>query len=277
MKRQVVQTFLNLCGISGLALIDDRTRPFFCGLDSSLNMNQQEALSHGIQQVIKTTPAGFDTFSFRFSEHLAHIYKLDKGVILLVLTSDQMELNEYLHAVDELKATLAEDLHDAVATFRLLAGCVTMKNGEVLSDQIAPVPAEGPVTASATPTISPTTVPTVGVVCGDVLAAINHLSDFATQYLGKIIVANTWKLSRPPQPWLENFEVQRSGHFKLAIAGSTLETQALTEAEQQWIKDWVQSFIERCGKTIRDFPKIVVTKGLDPQQRQLLLKQDIPL
>lgn len=55
MKQEVVQNFLDLPGIMGVALMDGRSRPFFCGIDQFLNFQQKEALAQGIRQVIETT------------------------------------------------------------------------------------------------------------------------------------------------------------------------------------------------------------------------------
>jgi len=264
MKRQVVQTFLNLPGVQGLALMDGRTRPFYCGLDQNLDINQQEVLSQGIQQVIKTTPAEFDNFAFRFSHHLAHIYKLEGEVVLLVLTDAQLELVDYAQAVGELKRTLVEDLHDAVATLRLLAGCVT-RGGRSSAASNAPPEA-------AAPTETPPAPSTPSVCYGDVLEAVNHLSDIATKYLGKIMVANTWKSARPKHPWTERFEVQRNAHLALSAEHSALVSRPLSSEEQGWLQDWVAAFVRRCSFTIRDFSKVLSTDGLPPDQHSLLFK-----
>ncbi len=126
MQREVVQDFLNLPGIEGVALVDGRSRPYFCGVDQTLNFQQKEALAQGIQQVVETTPPDFEFFEFQFTGHQVYIYKLDHGVILLVLTSDQLIYPAYVRAVEKLKLELQDDITNAIATFRLLAGNITL-------------------------------------------------------------------------------------------------------------------------------------------------------
>lgn len=269
MKRQVIQNVLNLPGISGMALIDGRNRPFFFGPDISLNSHQQDALAQGIQQVVDTTPAHFDTFSFRFANQLTHIYKLDQGLILLVLVTDQMPLADYRTAIGQLKATLIEAPHNAVPTFRLLAGCVTLGSSasavEPTTTGISPAGESQPApVASKQGTLAPDHQ--------EVIAALNHLSDSAIQYLGKTIVINTWKQSRPPHPWLEQFEVQRDGRFTAATAVTKGQT-PLTAEQQQWVKDWVTAFMGRGGRTIRNFQTLASSR-LTAQEQALLL--DLP-
>ncbi len=276
MKRQVIQNVLDLPGISGMALIDGRNRPFFFGQDISLNSQQQDALAQGIQQVVETTPAHFKTLTFRFTSQLTHIYKLEQGLILLVLVGDQLALTEYRIAIDQLKAALVEAPQNAVPTFRLLAGCVTLSNQATPPD--APPPQSptppgdnaadppGPETSAAKPgTLSPGSQE---VDYQDILAAMNHLSDGAVQYLGKTIVLNTWKQARPAHPWLEQFELQKDGHFIVKQSGQP----PLTAEQQQWVKDWVTSFLGRGGKTFRNFQALVSSQALTPAEQQLLLE-----
>ncbi|MEA5450552.1 hypothetical protein VB780_18380 [Leptolyngbya sp. CCNP1308] len=259
MKRQVIQNVLNLPGISGMALIDGRNRPFFFGPDISLNSQQQDALAQGIQQVVETTPAHFDTFTFRFAHQLAHIYKLDQGLILLVLINDQMPLTDYRTAIGQLKATLVEAPHNAVPTFRLLAGCVTLGSSVGAAEIPAAEAPQAEPAASNRGTLTPS--------CREVIESLNHLSEGATQYLGTTMVINTWKQSRPAHPWLEQFEVQKDGHFTVA-ANSEI---SLTAEQHQWVKDWVTAFLGRGGRTIRNFQTLVAGQTLTPQEQLLLL------
>ena len=126
MNQEVIQNFLNLPGIVGVALMDGRSRPYFCGVDQTLNFQQKEALAQGILQVVETIPEGFESFEFQFAEHQVHIYKLDPGTVLLVLTHSDLVYSDYLQTIKNLKAVLREDIANGIAVFRLLAGQVTL-------------------------------------------------------------------------------------------------------------------------------------------------------
>jgi hypothetical protein len=106
------------------------------------------------------------------------------------------------------------------------------------------------------------------VSCEAVIEALNHLSDGAVQYLGKTIVISTWKQSRPAHLWLEQFELQKDGHF---IVQQDRQT-PLTAEQQRWIKDWVASFLGRGGRTFRNFQALVSSQALTPAEQQLLLE-----
>ncbi|MEB3337817.1 MAG: hypothetical protein VKJ46_10165 [Leptolyngbyaceae bacterium] len=317
MKREVVRDFLNLPGIAGVALMDGRSRPYFCGVDQSLNFQQKEALTQGIRQVVETTPEDFESFEFQFSSHLVYIYKLDQGMILLVLAQSGLVLTEYLPAIEQVKQGLQEDVAKAISTFRLLASEVTgshsfwkppappplpkplnspdpnsVLNGSkrlppdilvapgVSSEAQEPVPP--PASTTPPPTPEPTVVATQQAVAQqavaqqavdlkELLAALNHLSQFTTQYLGTAVISNYWKSSRPNHEWLNNFQIDRAAQFTYATSDAQSLTQPLNAQQHQWLQEWVAVFIQRCAKVIRDFPTIVTGGALDERQKAILL------
>lgn len=280
MKREVVQDFLNLPGIAGVALMDGRSRPFFLGLDQTLNFQQKQALAQGIQQVIETTPSGFESFEFQFIGHNIYIYKLDQGTILLVLTNEHLDIANYLQTVSKLKIALQSDIKQAVATFRILAGSMTLPGQNYWQSSPAPIPTDSPPIATAPPKAltapspasnsQPVSLATPSLQ--ELLAALNHLSQSATQYLGKTMVVNYWKSSRPNAAWLEQFQIDRAAMITFE-AGSAVQQRPLDAQELQWLQEWVSAFVNRCGTVIRDFPTLVEQKVLDERQRQMLLSR----
>ena len=263
MKPGVIQDFLNLPGIAGIALMDRRSRPYFCGIDQSLNFQQKEALAQGILQVIETIPAGFESFEFQFTQQRVHIYKLDRGIILLVLTQENLVFSDYQKAIQNLTLALDEETVGAIAMMRQTAGNTLSSRDyrkplaslELSSVRNSP-PEPQPTPSRATLT--------------DLLVALNHLSQFTSQYLGTHVIVNYWKTTRPSEEWLTQFQVDRSAHFSLDVPDHNL-LHTLTQQEQEWTQDWVSAFMLRCARVIRDFPAIVEQKALNPHQKALLL------
>ena len=284
MKREAVQDFLNLPGIVGVALMDGRSRPYFCGVDQTLNFQQKEALAQGIQQVIDTTPANFKFFEFQFSGHQVYIYKLDHGIILLVLAASTLAYETYVETVGRLKAELQEDIANTIATFRLLAGNTTLSGQNYWKrppDPVSTIPNKRldvapesspsqPSPPPSKPPSIPSPLPSPAPTLKETLAAMNELSKFTTQYLGATVVTNYWKTTRPTIDWLNQFEVERSA--QLNASNQIPPTAELTSEQQQWIQDWVDAFIQRCAKVIRDFPKSVRQK-LNAHQKLLLFNE----
>jgi hypothetical protein len=282
MKREVVQDFLNLPGIEGVALLDGRSRPYFYGVDRALNFQQKEALAQGIQQVIDTTPSDFEFFEFQFSGHQVYIYKLNHGVIFLVLATSELVYTTFAEVIERFKAELQDvDIVNAITTFRLLAGSTTLSGQHYWKHPSDKPPAlPSPVSSASTAGIPATDNAPIGlqpqsaspsVYLKDVLAALNQLSQFTTQYLGPTVVTNYWKTTRPAIDWLNHFQVERSAQITLTAPLSPDAALAITAEQHQWLRQWVAAFIGRCSKVIRDFPKTVRQSTLSDRQKFLLL------
>jgi hypothetical protein len=100
----------------------------------------------------------------------------------------------------------------------------------------------------------------------EVLAALNKLSNFTTQYLGKVVVTNYWKSSRPDSSWLAEFEIDRSGQ----ISHPKQAAIACNSEQLQQIQSWVAAYVKRCKQVIRNFDQMLEQDCLDSRQNQIL-------
>jgi hypothetical protein len=255
MKQEVIQNFLKLPGIMGVALICGQSRPYFYGFEHLLNFQQREALAQGIRQVIETMPPDFDRFEFQFNAQLIHLHRLAHGTILIALISDLPA--DYPKIMTRLKSELQDNVPEAVALFRHLAGTTRLPN---LAEQSKQAIESLPQNALPVPPAVP---------LGDLLAALNQLSQFGTQYLGAGVVANNWQAVRPNQGWLSQFQIDRKA--KISFSGQIDRTTLASLEQQQQIQQWTLAFVDRCGKVIRTFPKNVRQKALNDAQQALLL------
>jgi hypothetical protein len=124
MSREVIQDFLNLAGVVGIALTNRRMRPYFYGLDAVLDRTKQ-ALGQGVLQVVENIPEGFESFEFHFAGHIVFIYKLTHGLVLLVLTDSDLQPVDYKRGIAKIKYLIETDTYNTVAYFKLLLGSVT--------------------------------------------------------------------------------------------------------------------------------------------------------
>jgi hypothetical protein len=247
MKQEGIRDFLNLPGIVSVALMDGQSQPFFADLDRAFNLQQKEALSQGVLQVIETIPEGFESFEFQFSAYQVYIYKLIFGRVLLVLARQNLDYSDYSQKIEFVREAIQTDFEGAIATLRTLTVSQTPDE---------PIGKPQPQPSSAT--------------LQDVLAAFDHLSRFTTQYLGIPVIVNYLKSTRPDQEWLQQFQIDRAAHISFSSIESDM-TQPLSDEQQQWIRDWMAAFIRRCSQAVRDFATIVEQKALNPQQKALLL------
>jgi hypothetical protein len=287
MRQEVIQDFLNLPGIVGFALMDGRSRPYFYGVDQTLNFQQKEVLAQGILQVVETIPEGFESFKFQFAGHQVYLYKVEE-IVLLVLTDDELVYADYLQTIKNLKASFREDINNAIAKFRLIAGTLTQSTSDQPlappeSPQAPPRAPQGaqpilnaanspdpplPDLASLLSENSPSP-PEISLKDG--LDALNQLGQFTTRYLGTQIIVNYWKTTRPPHPWLQNFQIDRAGHITFACETPAELQQPISLDQQLWLQEWVATFIKRCTQIVRDFPDLIRQTALTDEQKTLLL------
>jgi hypothetical protein len=324
MNRAVIQDFLNLAGIDGVALTNRRMRPCFYGLDSVLERTKQ-ALGQGVLQVLENVPEGFESFEFYFFENVVFIYKLNHGLILLVLTGKYLDLASYNSAIDGIKKFVDSDPYNAISAFKLSLSSsttqstiTTQDNDEAQSKAQAVFQPPEPVAAivepvrkttndkvaetsephitppqTSTVTAKPSAAPSSPARSVDaasaetniksvstktsaqeykldeLIAVMNKLSRFTTDYLGKMVVANYWRSSRPAIAWLQEFEVDRNAQ----ISHPRQKAIACNPEQHQQIQAWTQAFINRCCQVIRNFDVMLEQDGLDAQQYDLLIGQ----
>lgn len=309
MQREVVQDFLNLPGIEGVALVDGRSRPYFCGVDQTLNFQQKEALAQGIQQVVETTPPDFEFFEFQFTGHQVYIYKLDHGVILLVLTSDHLIYPSYVRAVEKLKLELQDDITNAIATFRLLAGNITLSGhhywkrdgsssqGGVKSPQERsgayqngkqPRPEAPPPITPTEPVAAPTQQPepapppppeTVPEPVPEppplprltLEDVVKGLNEISqfTKQYLGATVVSNYWKSSRPSADWLT-KFEVDRAGAWTFMGGSMEG-ALTAEQEAWIKQWIAAFSKRCSIVIRDYPTLLQQSQMGDRLKDALL------
>lgn len=120
MKQEVIQGFLNVPGIAGIALIHGLARPCFYGFTPGFDFSQQDSIAQSIQQVLETTPEGFNSFEFQFDYYRLYLHKLKLGMTLLVLTANQLPRGVYTQEVRRLLLELQLDQDDPIAEFQAI-------------------------------------------------------------------------------------------------------------------------------------------------------------
>jgi hypothetical protein len=121
MNRAVIQDFLNLAGIDGVAFTNRRMRPYFHKLDAVLEKTKH-ALGLGVMQVLENVPEGFESFEFCFSESVVFVHKLNDGLALLVLTGKSLDLTGYNLAIAQIKELAQTDPFNTISAFKLVLG-----------------------------------------------------------------------------------------------------------------------------------------------------------
>lgn len=250
MDKDTLSRFLSIPGVLGIAVLGRRTRPYFYRSFQDLEKRQQDALIQGLFQVLDSMPSGFDYFDFQFAQQRVFVYPLQQDWVLLVAVDDSLELSTYTQAVNQLRDSLMTDTSRALRALRYFAS----------QQDCDPVPQVTPPTQS---------LPTLG----EILAALNHLCQATTGYLGRAVIVNYWKSARqdllklrPQAQWLEQFQVERTA--EITYLGTE---QKITADQYQLLREWVAAFLNRCEEVIRNFRALLQSSELQPEDWQLLL------
>lgn len=277
--------------------MDGQSRPYFHGITQKLSFQQRLALAQGIQQVVATTPPGFNAFEFQFTGLHAHIYKLEHGITLLVLTN-RLSAAKLRNAVEQLRLELKdEQVTSAIALFRMMAGNLpipplpntlsedlppssvsvnphssgnsSLQNGASIPPAQPPPPAPPPPPPPPFPSASPVSPSATSCTLSDLLSAMNQISQFTTRYLGSKVVSNYWNITRPTAKWLSHFQIDRAAQITFTDHLPS-EQSILTPQQRAWVKTWVQAFSKRCSVVMRDFPALLNELPLEPQVKACL-------
>ncbi|MGF1523774.1 MAG: hypothetical protein ACFBSF_15770 [Leptolyngbyaceae cyanobacterium] len=286
MKKSVIEAFLDLPGMLGLALIDKHSYWCVDGTNRLPSLQQSDIAIQGIQQIISTTPADLRSFDFWFSHENVRIYKLGNDRILLVLTNKELNFSHYQTAITEVQQALLTDTENAVGLLQ------TLSNRQASSSAQAPLKQSFPPVSSWRPSAPPrshseklptvssapsiTSVPPLPSILRTTydwetgIASLNALTNGTAKYLGPTVTANAWRATRPESPRLEKLQCDREGHFKYRFDAADSSDGIISIEEHELLEQWVQAFIKRCSLIIRDYPTTVLQQSLEDSQRAML-------
>jgi len=274
MNQIEIQKFIDLEGVMGLMLTKRRMRPYFFRL-GFLAEPIKEALSQAMLQVLETLTEDLDSFELHFSENRVFIYKLSQGLLLLVVTDVNLNYSVYQQLLPAIRQYLEGDTYQAVSVLKRSLGSETLPTQPLIPQPIQTQPTRPPIPQ---PTIPQPTAPQIvpAVVAApplppppaapsreEIVAALNALSTFATQYLGKMVVINYWKVTRPDARSLEGLSIDRAAQFTLT-AGSSIE------GLEDDLRTWVQAFIRKAKTVIKNFDTMAQSSCGTSEQRRCL-------
>ncbi|NJM00787.1 MAG: hypothetical protein HC818_07000 [Synechococcaceae cyanobacterium RM1_1_27] len=256
MEKETLDSFLAIQGVTGIALLGQKNRPYFFRSFEDLSKPQQEALSQGLFQVLKNMPADFDFFDFQFASQRVFVYSLNQQWALLVAVDDSLDLSVYTTAVSQLRTELGENTNKGLTTFRLFARQVDTHNS-ILS-------------AAAIPT-------------SRLMEVLNRLCGLTTSHLGRAVIVNYWKVTRKEiidrqtdqravaEELLMSFQIERSADIR--YTGSLV---SFDDSQMIIIQTWVGLFLHRCEEVIHNFRDVLRASNLSPEDWKLLLKSSPP-
>ena len=95
------------------------------------------------------------------------------------------------------------------------------------------------------------------------LTAMHHLSQFAQELLGKMLVTKYWQETKPTKPWLTALEPYKNQTLPLSH-------RQLNSRQQKDLQHWTHEFIQRCSQIIRGFTQLLPGANFSHIQKKLL-------
>lgn len=95
----------------------------------------------------------------------------------------------------------------------------------------------------------------------EVLEHFNKIGDIAQKYLGKMIVANYWRSTRPYSSWFADFTVTNDGRVVCQSYQSTCDV-FLSEEQLKHLQGWLEVFIRQCQRVLPQFTKQLQKAGV---------------
>ncbi|WP_298976640.1 hypothetical protein [uncultured Thermosynechococcus sp.] len=95
----------------------------------------------------------------------------------------------------------------------------------------------------------------------EVLEHFNKVGDIAQKYLGKMIVANYWRGTRPHSSWFADFTVTNEARVVCQSYQSTRDV-FLSEEQLKHLQGWLEAFIRQCQRVLPQFTKQLQKAGV---------------
>ncbi|WP_448514815.1 hypothetical protein [Parathermosynechococcus lividus] len=102
---------------------------------------------------------------------------------------------------------------------------------------------------------------TKALTLAEVLEQFNNVGDVAQKYLGKMIVANYWRGTRPYSSWFADFSINNEGHVLCQSYQSTRDIY-LTQEQLEHLEGWLVAFINQCQRILPQFTKQLQKSGV---------------
>jgi hypothetical protein len=236
---EMINSFLTLPGIAGFAVIDRQRPPYFCNLDGSLSLRDKTALFQALSQIFDSIPHEFQAIELHQENYQTHLYRIDAAALIMLMLHPTLDQMAYKQILPVFLAALRRDRVELITQ-------IDRRQSPALPDP--------------DPTLE------------QMLAAFNQLLVLAVGYLGKIIVANQIKTTRPDHEWCLQFEIDQQVRLATKTAVKTI---VLTAEQQRLFQQWACQLIRAIARVIRTFQEDV-DQELSPTDRTLLLGPRIP-
>lgn len=249
---RIVEDFLNVAGIVGVALMNGPQLDYFCHLNGTLQAEDKALFAQNVSQVFETVPTEFAEVELQLQTHWTHLYRLDRSRIFVVWLGNAADREHYGRLLPTLLGLLKDAPGRVLDQFAAHTIGATSQPATVASVE-SPLEAGVPMLPSLQ----------------DMLQVMNRVIDAGVEFLGRRILTNQVMMARPDDPWLS--AIALDGQGMLVAPGDQL-LEPLTPVQYASLKIWVDEIILAVRRVIRNFREILM-QDLSPIDQALLFEE----
>jgi hypothetical protein len=253
MTQDVLCNLLAIPGITGAVLLSNGREPHLYRMTFTPppGVAGWASLMQEFNPLVEQLPKETETIEFSFSEGHVLWFRLVQKLAFLIFVDDTADLKRvYARAEDCRTVFRAEPVDTILAWAPLRINTATLPR-------------------AATPTPPPPSKRWQEASVQEWISAANSLVQCSANFLGKVVVANYLKTSRDELvdniPLLAKFEVSFAAQISFKGSQNRFNRQELNELCQ-----WVQAFVLRCEKVIKDHRRGLESQLTSEQVRLLL-------
>lgn len=256
MNQELIQNFLSLPEVAGIALMQGRIIPYFYVKEKVISPEQKIELIRHFRKNILETPVLSNCLEFQIDSYFAYTYKLNNTVTLLVIAFEN-SITVQSMANNILQSALKSDLNTTIKLFENLTRKVFQANKtDTTQTEKLSTGQNNSIEKSLKEDYT----------IEDLVITLNALSQIVCSYLGPKITSNFWQLTRPKQEWLNRFSIKSTATIE--FIGST--TDLVSPLQHLFIREWTNQFIDQCSHIIRDLPSRIDQHFLTQKQRKMI-------
>ncbi|MGA7952545.1 MAG: hypothetical protein WCA07_03395 [Gloeobacterales cyanobacterium] len=254
MTQDVLCNLLAIPGLTGAALLSNGREPHLYRMTFTPppEVVGWASLMQEFNPLVEQLPKETETMEFSFSEGHVLWFRLVQKLAFLIFVDDTADLERVYARAEDCRTVFRAEPVDTI-----LAWAPLRINTATLQPVAPPVP-------------PPFSNRLQEASIQEWISAANSLVQCSANFLGKVVVANYLKTSRDElvdnMPLLAKFEVSFAAQISFKGSQNRFNREELNELCQ-----WVQAFVLRCEKVIKDHRRELEGQ-LTPEQVCLLLQ-----
>jgi hypothetical protein len=230
---EIIQDFLTVPGIAGIAMMDGSTIPRLYSADPTLQIQHPKTFLASVTPILRTLASEVQQLEFFFGTYRLYVNRLGYGFTVAVLTHQSIDWHNNSQNLQTFCETVQANLKISIPILETWA--------------------------SARNNLLPPHSPTPDLQT--YLNAFNHLTQIAAQTLGNTIITSQLNRSRPGSLTIA---------IDIAKTQLTAPNQPLNPNQLKVLHQWTQDFRNQCSKIIRDFDTTARQAGLTSEEATLL-------